>query len=127
AAPSQAALGEGQTQATLREVVRSRQQAGRGGGREHGREPLLGIQVDGGRYAAQMSSRDLRPQRAAELGASPTEQHDLPTGPAEPAGKAVPHVAEDAKDPDDRRRLNRLSAGLVVEADIAAGHRDAKG
>ena len=70
---------------------------------------------------------DVRPLRPGELLAGLAEvQHQL-AGPGEARGRALGDVVDDAEHRDHRGGQDRGLAGLVVEADVAAGHRDAEG
>jgi hypothetical protein len=93
---------------------------------EHLTERPLGGQVDGGRAAAEVAVHHRRPGGPAELRPGGAQQQDgLAAGP--PAGgDAGADVVVHAQDADDRRRVDRDVAGLVVEADVAAGDRQAE-
>ena len=89
-------------------------------------EALLGGEVDRGRAPAEVPVHDVRPLGAAELLAGLAEQVDD----VAVAGEARPHAARDVVDhaehADHRRGEDRPVAGLVVEAHVAAGDRDAE-
>lgn len=74
-----------------------------------------------------MFAGDLRPDRAVELVAGVTEQiQRLPRLVAEPGRKPAAHIVEDPENTHHRRRQDGCGTGLVVEADVAAGDRDAQ-
>ena len=74
-----------------------------------------------------MVAGDLRPDRAVELVAGVAEKNQRLAGfGAEPGRDAALHVVDDAEHTDDRGRQDRRRPGLVVEADVAAGDRNAK-
>ena len=99
--------------------------ARRGG--EHLGEQLLALEIDARRQPAEMVGGDLRPDRAVELVAGVAEQDQrLPRFGAQPGRDAPVDVVDHAEHADDRRREDRRGAGLVVEADVAAGDRNAK-
>ena len=84
----------------------------------------LGVEIERRRHAAHQTVHDLQVLAAAELAAALAEQHDRrrPTRWKRAADDAV-GVLEQADDADDRRRIDRLAVGFVVEADVAAGDR----
>ena len=86
---------------------------------------LLG-QVDHGRPPAEVSVDDVRPLRAGELLPGLAEVHHGKVRRGE-AGDGTPgHVVDHPEHGHDRGRQDRGVTGLVVEAHVAAGHRDAQ-
>ncbi len=69
---------------------------------------------------------DVRPLGAVELVARRAEEVDVGVVAAEARGRALRDVGHDAEHADDGGRVDRDVTGLVVEADVAAGHRDAE-
>ena len=69
---------------------------------------------------------DRRPGRAAELRTRLAEQQQRLAVRPPAAGDAAADVLVHAEHADDRRRVDRDVAGLVVEADVAAGDRQAE-
>ena len=86
----------------------------------------LGSEVDLRREAAEVVVLDVGPLRAGELLAGLPEQQHPVAGGREARGGARGDVLDHAEHRDDRRRQDRGLAGLVVEADVAAGDRDAE-
>ncbi len=123
----QAAFGERDGEPALGKIMRRREHARASRGDEQRAEVPFGVQVGDGRPAAKVPVRDVRPQRAAEFRAGPAEQHDRRACLAEPDRQPPPHVVMDAEHADDRGRVDGRGGGLVVEADISAGHRHATG
>ena len=94
---------------------------------QHLGEQLLAREVDLRRHAAEVAGGDLRPDRAVELVAGVAEQDQRLAGLGAEAGRDAPvHVVDDAEHADHRGRQDRGRPGLVVEADVAAGDRDAQ-
>ena len=90
------------------------------------RQRLLGGEVDRGRQATEVAVHDVRPLAAGQLLAGLAEQqHGLALG-HEAGARARGDVVDHAEGRHHRRRQDRGLAGLVVEADVAAGHRDAE-
>src|ERR1700754_2540266 len=70
---------------------------------------------------------DLRPDRAVELVEGVAEQYQgFPCLRAESSRKTSTHIFQHTEHPDDRGGQDWGGAGLVVEADVAAGDRNAK-
>jgi len=67
-----------------------------------------------------------RPLGAGELLTGRAEQEDLLAACLEAGRRALRDVVDHAEHGDDRRRQDRGLAGLVVEAHVAAGDRDAE-
>ena len=86
----------------------------------------LGSEVDLRRQTAEVAVHDVRPLRAGELVAGLAEQEDLLALGDEAGRDALGDVLDDPEHGDDRRGQDGRLAGLVVEADVAAGHRDAE-
>ena len=101
------------------------QPVGRRGGEQPG-EALLGGQVDRGRPPTQVPVRDVRPLAAAELLAGLPQQDDHVAVAVEPRPHPPRDVLDHAEHAHHRRRQDRAVAGLVVEADVAAGDGDAQ-
>ena len=94
---------------------------------EHVGEQLLAGQVDRGRQPAEMVGGDLRPDRAVELVAGVAEQDQRLAGFGAQAGRdAAGDVVDHAQHADHRGGQDRRRSGLVVEADVAAGDRNAQ-
>ena len=87
-------------------------------------ERLLALEVDGGRHPAQVAVHDAGPGRAVELEGCGAEQVDVVALVLPARRHAARHVVDGAEHGDHRGRVDRHVAGLVVEADVAAGHRD---
>src|SRR5690606_38285640 len=108
------------------QVVRGVDHAVAGGGDQDLGQQALPLQVHPRGQAAEVVVDDLGPGRAAELLAGVAEQVDqlalLPEGGRGAAG----HVVDDAEDGDHRGRVDGGLAGLVVQRDVAAGHRGAE-
>ena len=126
AAAVQAGLRQGDRQAAVGEVVGAGQHAGRRGGGDKSRQLPFGIKIGGWRAAAQVLVDDMSPRGPAELLAGRAEQHHLGAVGGEAGGEPRPDVVVDAQHADHRGRVDRGGAGLVVEADVAAGDRDAE-
>ncbi len=126
-AASQARLGQRDRQPAVGQVVGGRQQPAAARRHQHLGERCFGAEVDRRRAAAQVPVRDPGPQRAAELRPGRAEQHDAGAGHGEAGADPAADVLVHAEHPDDRGRLDRHAAGLVVEADVPAGDRRAQG
>src|SRR3954449_11310557 len=87
------------------------------------RERLLGVEARRRRPAAEGTMLHPRPRGAVQLIVGVAEQEDLLSGPPETAWQPTADVVDDAENPDHRRRVDRGRTGLVVEADVATGHR----
>ena len=85
---------------------------------------LLRFQIDVGRHAGDHALHHLQVLAAAELMARLAEQHDRVAAAFESAPKHLARILDQADDAENRRRINRLPVGLVVQADVAAGNRD---
>ena len=90
------------------------------------RERLLGGEVDRRREAAEVAVHDARPGGAAELGRGSPSSSTVSPSARQPAGTRRADVVVHAQHADHRRRVDRDVAGLVVEADVAAGDRQAQ-
>src|SRR5690606_19284404 len=93
---------------------------------QDGRQGRLGLQVHQGRETAQVAVDHVRPFRAAELLAGLAEQRERGAVGGERHVRAAADVVVDAEDAHDGGRVDRRVARLVVEADVAAGDRDAE-
>ena len=122
----QAGLGQRDGEPAVGHVVGRVQQAGPRRVGEQRRGSPFGIQIDGGRAAAEVTVRHLRPGRPAELGAGRAEQHHPRARAGEPDRHPAPHVVQHAEHPHHRGRVDGHLPGLVVEAHVAAGHRGAE-
>ena len=126
--PAQAGLGQGDRQAAVGEVVRAGQHArGRGGSdedrrasvRRRDRRPAAGRPDAGGRPRPRRTRRTPRASCRAARPRRPSA--------AKPTAEPLANVVVDAEHADHRGRVDRGGARLVVEADVAAGDRDAEG
>ena len=104
------------------------QQTPRGGRGQDERQVALGLQVApaaagrrGGR-GPRAPTRSRRTPRRSRRAAGP-----LSPSPVKPVRTRAATSSMHAEHADDRRRVDRRSTGLVVEADVAAGDRDAEG
>jgi hypothetical protein len=94
--------------------------------RHQGTQRLLRGEVDPGRQPAEVSVHVVRPLGAGELVTClAQQQHDLVRC-READRHPAAHIGENTEHPDHRRRVDRHVAGLVVEADVAAGDRYAE-
>ena len=97
------------------------------GGLDHHRgERLLGVQVGERRQAAEMTVYGLRPGRTPKFFLGLTQQQDAVPRLREAHRDALAHIVDDAQDAHLRGGQDIASAGLVVEAHVAAGHRHAE-
>ena len=125
-AVAQARLDQRLGEAAVGEVVRGVDQAVARGVDQDVGELLLGGQVDPRRQAAEVAVHDVGPLRAGELLAGRAEQVDL-LALRDEAGRRTPgDVVDHAEHRHHRGRQDRRLAGLVVEADVAAGDQDAE-
>ena len=90
------------------------------------REAALGREIDRRGAAAEVAVDRAGPGRAGELGRGDPEKVDVLAGILPARRDAAGDVVDDAEHTDDRRREDGGVAGLVVEADVAAGHGDAE-
>src|SRR6185503_19243173 len=70
--------------------------------------------------------RDLQVLAAAQLSGSFAEQQNRVGRPLKAARHYAIRVFEETDDADGGRGVDRLTVGLVVEADVAAGNRHVK-
>ena len=99
-------------------------------GREVGEQAVeagLGGQVEGWGAALEAAGGQALPDRAAELDPGLPQQPDVEAGSGEAGGDGGGGVGEQAEDADDRGRVDGPARRLVVEADVAPGHRQPEG
>ena len=107
--------------------MRGRHQTVARSGGQHLRDQLLALKVYTRRQSTEVVGGDLRPNRPVELvaGVAQQDQGFTRLG-AEPRRDTALDIIDDAEHTDDRSGQDRGGARLVIEADVAAGDRNAK-
>ena len=123
---AQRGLGQGDSQPTLGQVVRRFDQALARGIDQDLAQSALTVEVDVGRQTTEVIVRDLGPGRATELVGRGAKQVDVLTGGLPARGGPAGHIVHHAQDRDHRGRMDGHVGSLVVQRDVASGHRDAE-
>ena len=116
-------LGERHREPAVRAVVSGAEQSDRRrSGQETGQRAFT-REIQTGRLPLDETVDNLQVFAAAELAEILAEQDDVVPGALELPRHDSRRILEHADDADDRRRIDRLAVGLVVEADVATGDR----
>src|SRR5919112_3272947 len=92
----------------------------------HVREALLKIEINRWRATPKMIMDGLGPRGSRQLLTSPTQQIDCIARHSEAHRGPTSDIVDDPEDAHDRSGQDRDVASLVIEADVAAGHRRAE-
>ena len=84
------------------------------------------LEIGDGRHPAVEAVHDRGPFRTAELGADRAEHDDVVAGAHGCGGRALVQLVDQPEHARDRRGVDVVVARRVVEADVAADHRDAE-
>ena len=118
---------DGLDQTTLADVVGCRDEPVTRTGHQDLPDQPFPLEVHLRRHPAEMIVGDLCPDRAVEFVAGLAEQDERLARLGADSGRDAPaDVVDDPEYPHHRRRQDGRRTGLVVEADVAAGDRDAQ-
>ena len=123
AARVEAAFGQRHRQATVGAIVGRPDQPLVGELHQQSLQRSLGLQIDRRRHATHQPVRHLQVFAAAQFAAIGAQGHDHVARRLKAPTNDMVGVLEQTHDANDRRRINRLTIRLVVEADVAAGDR----
>ncbi len=120
---SQGAFGQGAREASFGHVVGGVQQPV-SNHRQHGvLEPAFSEEIDLGWLSGHEALHHVEVLRGSQFVGIVTEEDDRIAYVLKSVASDVIHVFEDADHADDRRRVDRRPAGLIIERHVSAGDR----